>query len=444
MTVVTRFAPAPTGKLHVGNIRVAVYNWLFARQQGGRFLLRMDDTDPLRSSEASARSIRVDLAWLGLTYDAEHRQSDRATLYDAAFDALRSKGRIYACYETPEELDLKRKVQLSRGLPPVYDRSALGLTDAARRRLEADGVRPHWRFKLDTAASVEWTDLVRGASHVDPSSTSDPVVRRADGHYLYMLPSVADDIDMGVTHVVRGEDHVSNSGIQIQMFKALGAPVPALAHHPLIVASEGMLSKRDGSGSIEAFREAGIEPQAIVALMARLGTADPVEPFADLAPLIESFDFARLGRASAHFDAEELKLLSSKTVHLLPFGAVEARLPAGMSPPAWDAIRPNAATVAEAAGWWSVVEGPVTPLSDPADRDFLREAAAALDAIPWQSDVWHALTGHLKDATGRKGRGLFLPLRMALTGRDHGPDMAALLPLIGREAALDRLAKAAG
>ncbi len=443
MTVITRFAPAPTGKLHVGNIRVAVYNWLFARQQGGRFILRLDDTDPLRSSEESAASIRFDLDWLGLKPDAEFRQSDRGALYDAAFDKLRALGRVYACYETPEELDLKRKIQLSQGRPPVYDRAALGLSEERRAQFEADGVRPHWRFKLDTEKPVEWNDLVRGPSMVDPASLSDPVVRRADGQYLYMLPSAADDIDMGVTHVVRGEDHVGNSGIQIQMFEALGAPVPTFAHHPLIVAAEGMLSKRDGSGSIEAFRDAGIEPQAIVALMARLGTADPVEPFADLAPLVESFDFGRLGRASAHFHADELALLNAKTLHMMPYEAVAQRLPAGMGTAGWEAIRPNAESVADAAGWWQVVEGPIEAATDPADRAFLGEARDALAAMPWQGDVWHALTNELKVSTGRKGRALFLPLRLAVTGRDHGPEMAALLPLIGRDAALDRLAKAA-
>ncbi len=441
MTVVTRFAPAPTGKLHVGNIRVAVYNWLFARAKGGRFLLRMDDTDPVRSSEESAASIRRDLAWLGLNYDAEYKQSERAALYDAAFDRLVAAGRIYPCYETPEELELKRKVQLSRGLPPVYDRSALKLSEAERAAMT---VAPHWRFKLETGAHVEWRDLVRGPSHVDPASLSDPVVRKADGQYLYMLPSAVDDIEMGVTHIVRGEDHVSNSGIQIQMFEALGAKVPEMAHHPLIVAAEGMLSKRDGSGSIEGFREGGIEPQAIVAMMARLGTSDPVEPSADLRPLIESFEFGRLGRASAHFDGEELKLLNAKTVHALPFEAVKERLPAGMTAEAWEAIRPNVETVAGAAEWWGVVEGPVEATIAEEDREFLSTARTTLEALPWQGDVWHALTGALKGSTGRKGRGLFLPLRQALTGRDHGPEMAALLPLIGREAALARLAKAPG
>ena len=444
MTVTTRFAPAPSGKLHVGNIRTAVFNWLCARKAGGRFLLRLDDTDPARSSEESAASIRFDLAWLGLNSDASCRQSDRAAVHDAAFERLREAGRVYPCYETPEELDLKRKVQLSRGLPPVYDRAALTLSDADRIRLESDGAKPHWRFRLDTASPVEWHDLVRGPSHVDPASLSDPVVRRADGQYLYMLPSVADDIDLGVTHIVRGEDHVSNSGIQIQMFEALGSPVPALGHHPLIVAAEGMLSKRDGSGSIESFRDAGIEPQAIVALMARLGTSDPVEPFADLAPLVESFDFAHMGRAAAHFDAAELHLLSARTVHALPYETVAPRLPAAITAEGWAAIRPNLETVADAADWWRVVEGPVDAVVDAADHAFLAEARATLAAMPWQGDVWHALTTALKASTGRKGRALFLPLRLALTGRDHGPEMAALLPLIGREAALERLAKAAG
>jgi glutamyl-tRNA synthetase len=440
MSVITRFAPAPSGKLHVGNIRTAVVNWLFARANGGRFILRLDDTDAARSSEESSEGIRRDLAWLGLSHDAEHRQSGRMALYNTAFDRLRAEGRIYACYETPEELDLKRKVQLSRGLPPVYDRAALKLSDADRARLEGKGVRPHWRFRLETDSAVEWHDLVRGPAHVDPASLSDPVVRRADGTYLYMLPSTVDDVDMGVTHVIRGEDHVSNTGIQIEMFRALGAPVPAFAHHPLIVAAEGALSKREGSGSIGSYRDAGIEPQAILALMARLGTADPVEPFVDLRPLIESFDLSRFGRAAARFDEAELRQLNTRVVHALPFAAVAPRLPPGMDEAAWDAIRPNLSTVPEAADWWHVVEGPVAAGLSPEDRAYVAQARAILADLAWQGDVWHALTDALKRTTGRKGRALFLPLRLALTGRDHGPDMAALLPIIGRARALERLA----
>jgi glutamyl-tRNA synthetase len=441
MTVVTRFAPSPTGRLHVGNVFTAVQNFLLARKHGGRFLLRLDDTDLARSTEEFAQSIRDDLAWLGLSPDAEVKQSDRFAAYDAALERLHAAGRAYPCYETPEELEIKRKVQLSRGLPPVYDRAALKLTDADRARLEAEGVRPHWRFKLDHNGHVEWDDLIRGRSHIDPASLSDPVVRRADGGYLYMLPSVVDDIDLGITHVVRGEDHVANSAIQLQMFGALGAAPPRLAHFGLLTSVEGELSKRLGSAGVKALREAGIEPIAVVAMLARLGTADAVEPVASLAPLLERHDLARLGNAHPRFDPAELQHLNARIVHQLSFEAVCDRLPAGMDAAAWEAIRPNLTTVAEAADWWRVVEGPVEAATAPDDAAYLAEARDTLAGLPWQGDVWHALVDALKARTGRKGKPLFLPLRLALTGRGHGPEMATLLPLIGRDRALERLAR---
>jgi glutamyl-tRNA synthetase len=441
MTVVTRFAPSPTGRLHVGNLFTAIHNFLLARRHGGRFILRLDDTDAARSTAAFAQGIRDDLAWLGLVPDAEVRQSDRFARYDAALERLHAMGRAYPCYESPEELEIRRKVQLSRGLPPVYDRAALKLTASDRARLEAEGIRPHWRFKLDHDGHVEWDDLIRGHSHIDPASLSDPVVRRADGGYLYMLPSVVDDIDLGVTHVVRGEDHVTNSGIQLQMFEALGAPPPRLAHFGLLTSVDGELSKRLGAAGVDALRDAGIEPIAVVAMLARLGTADAVEPVTDLAALVERHDLSRLGNAHPRFDPAELQHLNARIVHQLPYDAVRNRLPAGMDAAGWEAIRPNLSTVGEAADWWQVVEGPVSADRAAEDADYLAEARATLAELPWQGDVWHALIDRLKASTGRKGKPLFLPLRRALTGRDHGPEMAALLPLIGRDRALERLSR---
>jgi glutamyl-tRNA synthetase len=441
MTVVTRFAPSPTGTLHVGNLRTALHNWLFARRHGGTFLLRIDDTDQARSEERFVDGIRADLAWMGLAPDAEERQSARFDRYEARFAQLVADGRVYPAYETAQELDLKRKVLLGRGLPPVYDRAALALSDAERAALEAEGVRPHWRFKLDHEAAIGWDDLVRGPQRFEAKLLSDPVVRRADGSWLYLLPSVIDDIDMAVTHVVRGEDHVSNTATQLQMFEALSGAVPGFAHEALLTGAEGKLSKRLGSLGIEHFREAGIEPQALIALLARLGTSDPVEAFADPTPLIASFDFSRFGRAPARFDEAELAQLNARIVHQLEHAAVADRLPAGIDAAGWEAIRPNLTTVAEAADWWAVVEGPIAaPPVEDEDRDFLAQARAAAANLDWSADPWRALTDALKTATGRKGKALFLPLRRALTGRDHGPDMAALLPLIGKDRALERLA----
>jgi glutamyl-tRNA synthetase len=435
---VTRFAPSPTGSLHAGNIRTALVNWLYARNTGGRFVLRLDDTDLARSIEASAQGIRDDLAWLGLIPDAEVRQSDRFELYDAALGRLAAAGCAYRAYDTPEQLDLKRRVQASQGLPPVYDRAALALTDSDHAAFAAKGIAPHWRFRLDTAAPVVWHDLVRGECHIDPASLSDPVVRRADGSWLYMLPSVVDDIELGITTIVRGEDHVTNSGVQLQMFAALGSPPPALAHLPLLTGADAALSKRLGSAGVAEWREVGIEPQAVRAFLARLGTSAAVEPVDD-ATLIAGFDFAAFGRSTVRFDPAELAALNAKTVHAMSFDAVTDRLPKEMTVAAWDAVRGNLTTVAEAARWWSVITGPVAAIVDPADRDFIAAAKDTLAAIDWGTDVWPRWTAALKAASGRKGRALFHPLRVALTGRDTGPEMATLLPLIGRDAALLRL-----
>ena len=434
MTVVTRFAPSPTGTLHVGNVRTALHNWLWARKHGGRFLLRIDDTDLERSKEEHVDSIRADLAWLGFDIDGEERQSARFALYEAEFDKLKAAGRVYACYETPEELDIRRKILLSRGLPPVYERKS---ADAP----VPDGVAPHWRFRLDHDATIEWIDLVRGAQHFEPKTMSDPVVRRADGSWLYLLPSVIDDIAMAISHVVRGEDHVSNTATQIQMFAALGATPPAFAHEALLVGTEGKLSKRLGSLGMASLRDEGIEPIALAALLARLGTSDPVEPVTSLEPLIEHIDLARFGRAPARFDEAELALLNQKILHHTEYEAVADRLPAAITAARWHAIRPNLMTVAEAADWVAVFDGPLaSPPVDDADRPVLTAAAAAAPAIDWSADPWHALTAAVKAATGARGRGLFLPLRRALTARDHGPDMAELLPLIAKDQALARLA----
>jgi len=439
MSVVTRFAPAPTGRLHVGNIRTAIHNWLWARKMGGRFLLRLDDTDRERSREEHVDGIREDLAWLGLLPDEEHRQSARFDRYEAALERLRAAGRVYPAFETAQELELKRKVQLGRGMPPVYDRAALRLTEAERAKIEAQGRRPHWRFRLDHDAPIAWDDLIRGPQHFDPARLSDPVVRREDGSWLYMLPSTVDDIDLGVTHVLRGEDHVANTALQIQMFEALGAPVPAFAHEALLVGSEGKLSKRLGSLGAEALREQGIEPPALVAKLARIGTSLPVEPFVDPAPLIESFDFAAFGRAPARFDLDELAALNARIVHQLSYERVRERLPEGMSEADWIAVRPNLRTVAEAADWWAILHGHVEPGPAAEDVEFLRAAAAAAREIDWTADPWRQLVARLKEATGRTGKALFHPLRLALTGRDSGPEMAALLPLIGRDETIVRL-----
>jgi glutamyl-tRNA synthetase len=440
MGFTVRFAPSPTGRLHAGNIRTALLNWMFARQKEGRLLLRLDDTDAERSTEEFAAGIREDLSWLGLGWADEVRQSERFPIYAAAVKTLKASGRLYPAYETPEELELKRKRQLARGKPPVYDRAALELTDADRAKLEAEGREPHWRFKLETR-DVVWNDLVRGEQHVDAASLSDPVLVRADGTYLYTLPSVVDDIDLGITHVIRGEDHVANTAPQIQLFEALGAAPPAFGHHNLLVGAEGQaLSKRDRSISIEGMREEGLEPLAVASYAATIGTSDPVAPHTSLDELVARFDFGKLSRAPARFDVDELRGLNAKLLHMLPFEAVSARLAqmgVGGGEAFWLAIRGNLGTLADAKIWWQVVEGPLNPII--ADATLCGEAAALLPPEPWDASTWERWADDIKRKTGAKGKTLFQPLRLAITGRAHGPELKVLLPLIGRRRVLARL-----
>ena len=440
---IVRFAPSPTGRLHVGNVRTALINWLFAKGQQGKFILRIDDTDTERSTQEYEDGIRTDLAWLGLTWDDSFSQSDRFAEYDAAADKLREMGLLYPCYETADELDRKRKIALSRGRPPVYDRAALALSDDDKAKLEAEGRSPHWRFKL-SGERIEWNDLVRGPQSIDTSSLSDPILIREDGSYLYTLPSVVDDIEAKITHVVRGEDHVTNSGAQIEIVKALGGTAPDMAHTPLLIGADGQgLSKRLGSLSMGELRAQGYEPMAVCSLLAKIGTSDNVEARESLDQLVAEFDFGKIGRAPARFDEAELLSLNAAILHGLPFEAVKDRL-AAVDPRAadetfWSVVRENCSLLPEVAGWVETVFGDVTSLVDAEDKDFIATAAKLLPEGELTGDSWSAWANAVKAETGRKGRGLFMPLRKALTGQEHGPDMSALLPLIGRERALVRL-----
>ena len=437
MIVVTRFAPSPTGRLHVGNIRTALHNYLFARKHGGTFLLRIDDTDRERSTAEFDQAIRDDLDWLGLKPDQVVRQSERFGLYESEFERLKAAGRVYACYETPEELDLRRKVLLGRGLPPVYERQP----EAAP---VPEGRAPHWRFKLDDGRPIEWTDLIRGPQRFDPKLLSDPVVRREDGSWLYLLPSVIDDADLGVTHIVRGEDHVSNSAAQIQMFEALGRKPPEFAHEALLVAAEGKLSKRLGSYGAEHLREEGVEPMALLSLLARIGTSQPVEPLASLNEAARSFDFGQFGRAPAHFDPHDVELLNARLLHKLDYRVVADRLPAGATEQDWLLLRPNLERLSDFERWFGVLHGEVDPPAlSHEERLLVREAASAAESLDWSSEPWRALTDELKRSTGKKGRELFHPLRLALTGRESGPEMAGLVSRMGKERAIRRLEAAA-
>ncbi|MEM9469385.1 MAG: glutamate--tRNA ligase [Pseudomonadota bacterium] len=444
MTVKVRFAPSPTGFLHVGNARTALITWLFCRQQKGHFLLRIDDTDRERSKEEYEQAIMDGLTWLGLDWDEKANQKERMSRYDEVIEQLKQDGRLYACYETPEELGLKRKTQLSRGLPPTYDRAGLELTDEQIAKYEAEGRKPHWRFKLNHAA-IEWTDLIRGPVQFQGSDMSDPVVLREDGTPLYHLCSVIDDIDFGITHVVRGEDHVSNTATHVQMFEAISGNVPEFAHMSLISDAEGgKLSKRLGSLSVKDIQEQdGLEAMSVVSLMARLGTSDPIEAFTTLEPLIDSFDFSKFSRSTPKFDPDELIRLNAKILHETEFNIIQSRLTdmdlSEIDETFWQAIRPNLEKLKDSKEWWEMVNGNVTPVIDADDRDFAAQASELLPPSPWDENTWNEWIGKVKESSGRKGKTLFMPIRKALTGMEHGPELPNLLPLLGPEKTKARL-----
>lgn len=456
MTVTVRFAPSPTGLIHIGNARTALFNWLFALQNNGRFIQRFDDTDVDRSKQEFADAILYDLHWLGIFQDATEYQSRRVDAYEAAAEQLREKGLLYPCYETPEELDLRRKVRRTRGLPPVYGREALTLTKQQIAEHEADGRRPHWRFLLPNynedpqrpeRTGVVWRDVVRGQETVDLSSVSDPVLIREDGTFLYTLPSVVDDIDMGVSHVIRGDDHVTNTGVQISLFKALGARPPAFGHHNLLTTVSGDgLSKRTGALSIASLREAGIEPMAVASLAVLVGTSESVAAMHSMEELAQRFQIEGTSKSAAKFDPDELTVLNRALLHHMPFSEARDRLAALgiMGEKAelfWDTVRGNLDKIGDASTWWRIVHhGPeAAPELEDSDRDFVREAFDVLPPDPWDNRVWKIWTEQVRERSGRRGKALFMPLRLALTGLDHGPELAQLLPLIGRERVLERL-----
>jgi len=432
---VTRFAPSPTGYLHVGNLRTALFNFLIARKAGGQFILRLDDTDPERSKQEYADAIMEDLEWLGLTWDRVEKQSARLDRYEAVADDLRAKGRFYECFETPTELDLKRKKQLNMGKPPVYDRAALHLSDAEKDKLRAERGNGVWRFLLDHER-IEWTDGILGPLSIDAASVSDPVLIRADGQFLYTLASVCDDIDFGITHVVRGSDHVTNTATQIQIITALGGQVPEFAHHSLLTGPQGeALSKRLGTLALRDLRARGVEPMALLSLMARLGSSQPVELRGSIDEIVEGFDLSHFGAAPTKFDVNDLFPLTAHHLGQQPFAAVADNVRALGVPDAiaeefWTVARENITTLADLEGWWALCRDGAEPLVDEGDREMVATAMTLLPEPPYTAESWSQWTAAVKEATGRKGKGLFMPLRKALTGMDHGPDMSALMPLL--------------
>lgn len=432
---ITRFAPSPTGFIHVGNLRTALMNYLIARKAGGQFILRIDDTDPERSKEEYVDGIKEDLTWLGLHWDRVERQSERLDKYHAAADELRAKGRFYEAFETPTELDLKRKKQLNMGKPPVYDRAALALSEGEKDALRAERGDGVWRFKLDHER-IEWNDGILGDISIDAASVSDPVLIRGDGQILYTLASVVDDTEMGVTHVVRGSDHVTNTATQIQIMKALGHEHPSFAHHSLLTGPQGeALSKRLGTLALRDLRAQGIQPFALLSLMARLGSSDPVELRTDMAALIDGFDIDHFGSAPTKFDVQDLFPLTGRYLQALSAEDVATEIaalgvPAEQAEQFWAVTRENIETLGDLEKWWAMFRDGADPVIEDDDKDFVAQAVAMLPEMPFDDATWSSWTAEVKAATGRKGRGLFRPLRLALTGQEHGPEMAAVMPLL--------------
>lgn len=441
MTVALRFAPSPTGKLHVGSARTALIVWLYARKHKGTMLLRIDDTDLVRSTEENVEDIMSGMKWLGLDWDNFVRQRDRGAEYEKTIQKLKDNGRLYPCYETEEELALKRKVLLSRSLPPIYDRASLNITPEDKAKFEAEGRKPHWRFKLNHEPII-WDDLVRGRVEFHGKDMSDPVLIREDGRPLYHICSVIDDIDFGITHIVRGEDHVTNTATHVQMFEALGAKPPALAHVTLLGDMEGgKLSKRKGGFGIKSLQEeVGIEPMALISLVSRIGTSDPIEPLTRQ-EVIDSFDFAKFSRNLPKFDEDELYRLNAKILHKMEFSEVKDRLVGmgldGIDENFWLAVRPNLEILSDIKDWWHIAKGDVKPVIN--DADFAKAAAELLPTDPWDATTWDTWVNAVKAATNRKGKELFMPLRLSITGQEHGPELKTLLPLIGRNKVLERL-----
>ncbi|SDQ93784.1 glutamate--tRNA ligase [Pseudovibrio sp. Tun.PSC04-5.I4] len=453
MSVTVRFAPSPTGHIHIGNVRPALFNYLFAKKQGGNFVLRYDDTDVQRSKEEYAEGIAEDLKWLGINPDRVEKQSARFALYDTAAAKLKDAGLLYPCYETPEELERRRNRARALGRPPVYDRAALKLTDEQIAEYAAAGRNPHWRFKLPNHAAgdvfaperteVHWDDVIRGRQTVDLASLSDPVLIRADGTYLYTLPSIVDDADMGISHVIRGEDHIANTGVQIAIFNALDAKVPEFGHHNLLTTASGEgLSKRSGALSIRSLRAEGFEPMAVCSLAVLTGTSHAVEPAKNLDALAEMLDFSGVSKSAAKFDPDDVGHLTAKLVHAMSYAEVAEHLKeAGITggEEFWQAVRENCSTVGDVSKWWTLVTGPVASDVAEEDQEFITQALALLPSEPWDTATWGEWTKAVKGETGRKGKGLFMPLRKAITGQAHGPDLKDMLPLIGREKTLARL-----
>ena len=440
MTTTTRFAPSPTGLLHLGNIRTALINWLYARTNNGKFILRIDDTDLERSKDEYASKIKYDLEWLGIDFDETFNQSSRFEVYKARFNTLVEQGRVYPCYETPEELERKRKLQMASGGKPVYDRSALSLTDQQKKEFESEGRKPHWRFLMNSER-VQWDDILKGQVDIDLLSLSDPVVYREDGVPLYTFSSVVDDIDFNITNVIRGDDHTSNTAVQIELINAMDTNKIVFAHHALLTASSGdKLSKRDNVISIESFREKNIDPLAILSLLATIGTSNSIELKSSISQIIEEFRIKTISTSPGKIEIDLLNALNKKIVQKYQFDEIRDRLAKvdkRIDEKFWNTVKGNLETVEDIQNWTDIVFN--NELIEPKDKEFIKITLDTMPADPWSDETWDEWTGKVKELTGRKGKELFLPLREAFTGLSHGPEMKKLIQLLGREKILERV-----
>ena len=434
--VVTRFAPSPTGLLHVGNIRTALVNWLYARAMCGKFILRIDDTDPERSRQEYTDAIMQDLEWLGLTWDEVYYQSKRMDLYEDAKNQMIKSQRLYPCFETVEELELKKKVLLARNLPPIYERGALDLSDDEKAKLIHNGIKPHYRFFMNKKM-ISWNDGIRGEINFDPSNISDPVLVRGDGTMTYMIATIVDDIDLQITDIIRGEDHITNSAVHVQMFEAMGATPPNFAHLASIKSKDGKISKRLGGFDIKSLREAGVHPMSILSFFSKLGTSDPIEHFKTLESLTASFSMKRFGKAAVNYDLVELERLNGKLTHNLSFEEAKPFLSNDIQPDFWEKVKTNLNNISEAMDWWKICNSVLTPTIT--DLELTTLASSVLPEGEWDENTWNIWMDKLKPMTYKKGKDLFMPIRLALTGLEHGPELKSLLPLLNRIQVTNRL-----
>ena len=438
---ITRFAPSPSGLLHVGNVRTALLNYLVSKKDNGHFILRIDDTDTERSKDKFINNIKQDLNWLGLNYDEYYQQSERIKLYDEAFELLKNKELVYPCFETPDELDKKRKRLIARRMPPVYDRAALKHTKDEIDSFLESGKKPHWRFKLSNK-KITFDDLIRGEVNVDLAAQSDPVLKREDGDYLYNLPSVVDDIEMNITHIIRGEDHITNSGIQIEIFNSLDSSIPIFGHNSLLVSESGEpFSKRNSAASINQLREDGVDPNAINSLNASIGSSVDIEAYNSLNLLAQQFEITSLGRAPARYSNDQLYKLNSELLSNYDFEKIISLLgddKGSFNIEFWDCIKQNISNISEVLEWIRVIDDPINVKID-IDYEYLNIAQDLLPNEPWNTETWDQWILKIKEKTQRKGKDLFMPIRLALTGKTKGPELNKLILLMGYNKVMERL-----